>query len=179
MPKNIYTDFASIPVYYANLLPTFYYSGVAQMKLFTMRQKKSFAEKAIEYGKEGLKIGPFLPISTWSYQMLTNSYSQLIYLSKKGPIREEYVKMMLESANQAEKIEYQKAKANVIFEGFEVAEYELEGKITIENEDIELCQFDKWLDDWVLTENNFRTIEDVSLSNLTLIESTYNKYFKL
>ncbi len=74
--------------------------------------------------------------------------------------------------------EYVTALDNVIFEGFEVVEYDRENKTTIENDDFELCEFDYWMDDWVLTITNLNTIEDLTKYAPTLTETHYKKHFK-
>jgi predicted amidohydrolase len=87
-----------------NFLPAFYYTNFAQRSFFTPDQRKSYAEKAIEYAKESLKSSVFPPFSVMPYEMLTWSHSQLATLATAKDERDENAQKMLQYAKQAEKI---------------------------------------------------------------------------
>ncbi len=80
------------------------YSQFAQMRFFTSDQRKSYAEKGVEYAKESLKEVAFEPLSAWAYQTLTWSHSQLATLATAKDERDEHAQKMLQYAEQAEKI---------------------------------------------------------------------------
>jgi len=101
---KIYTDLFNpyrFPVY---ILPTLYYSQIAQMKFFTTNQRKSYAKKGIEYAKDLLKLISPTPFSAWAYQGLTWSYSQLVTSAASNMERDEYAQKMFHYAKEAEKI---------------------------------------------------------------------------
>ncbi len=85
-------------------LPAVCYSNFAQMRFFTPDQRKSYAEKGIEYAKEALEGLTFEPNSAGLYQTLTWSHSQLAALATAKDERDEHAQKMLQYAKQAEKI---------------------------------------------------------------------------
>jgi len=101
---KIYMGLYNIWRYYSNLLPAVYYATIAPRGFFTPDQRKSYAEKGIEFAKESLKKLAFEPYSAWPYQMLTWVHSQLTVLSKAKDEREKYAQKMLQYAKKAEKI---------------------------------------------------------------------------
>ncbi len=100
---KLFSGLYSICSFYSNYYPAFTYAYFAARSFFTPAQRKSYAEKAIEYAIVGLKISPFLPFSTWLYQTLTWSYSQLVAITSTKEERDEYAQKMLQYAKQAEK----------------------------------------------------------------------------
>ncbi len=87
--------------YYADFLPVFYYANMAQRSFFTIRQRKTYAKKGIEYAKIALKgASPSFYIYI-PYQMLTYSYSQLTSLSTSKEERDEYAEEMFKYAQKA------------------------------------------------------------------------------
>ncbi|MHA2225665.1 MAG: carbon-nitrogen hydrolase family protein [Candidatus Hodarchaeales archaeon] len=88
----------------ANFLPTFIYANFAQRSFFTTSQRRSFAEKTNEYGKECLRIIPAYPISLWPLQMLTWAYSQLTILASTESEKQKNAQTMLQHAKQGEKL---------------------------------------------------------------------------
>lgn len=101
---KIYTGLYNIWRYYSNLLPAVYYATIAPRGFFTPDQRKSYAEKGIEFAKESLKKLAFEPYSAWPYQMLTWVHSQLTVLSKAKDEQEKYAQKMLQYAKEADKI---------------------------------------------------------------------------
>ncbi|MFX1286780.1 MAG: nitrilase-related carbon-nitrogen hydrolase [Promethearchaeota archaeon] len=101
---KIFSGLYSIWSFYSNYYPAFTHMYFAQRSVFTPAQRKSYAEKAIEYAKECLKIFSFLPFSVWIHQALTWSYSQLATIATTKDERDEYSKKMLQYAKQAENI---------------------------------------------------------------------------
>jgi len=81
-------------------LPAFYYCNIAQMKVFTSSQRKTYAKKGIEYAQKTLQNVTFIPHYVWIYQFLTLSYSVLSLLNTAKDKRDEYTNAMLESMNQ-------------------------------------------------------------------------------
>jgi len=101
---KIYAGLYNIWCFLTNLLPALYYGYFAQRSFFTPIQRKSYAEKGIEHAKESLKTASFPPFSTWSYQTLAWSHSQLAALATAKDERDEHAQKMLQYAQQAEKI---------------------------------------------------------------------------
>jgi len=101
---KIYAGSYTILRYYTTVLPAIYYANFAQRSFFPPAQRKSYAEKGIEYAKESLKTLAFLPFSAGLYQMLTWSHSQLAALATAKDERDEHAQKMLQYAKQAEKI---------------------------------------------------------------------------
>jgi len=101
---KIYAGSYTLWRFATNFLPTFYYTYLAQRTFFTPAQRKSYAEKAIEYAKESLKT-PSPPYAhAMPYEMLTWSHSQLAALAPDKDERDEHAQKMLQCAKQAEKI---------------------------------------------------------------------------
>jgi len=92
------------PYFITNLLPAFYYANIAQMNMFTPRQRISYAKKGVEYAKKSLKFYAKIPVSIWALVMLTTSYSQLTTLTKSKEEQEEYSNEMLDCAKKAKEI---------------------------------------------------------------------------
>ncbi len=101
---KIYKGLNNISDFYRNLLPTFYYTNLAQRSFFTASQQKKYAKVSIQYAKKSLDTFSFLPFFTWPYQMLTWSYSQLINLTDSSEEQKEYAKLMLNYAEKANNI---------------------------------------------------------------------------
>ena len=85
-------------------VPAFYYSIIARWSFFTSTQRKSYAEKAIEYAQESLKKLAFPPFISMSYTALTMSHSVLAYLITDKDEKEEHIKKMLQYAQQSNEI---------------------------------------------------------------------------
>ncbi len=101
---KIYRDLYSNPGFFANLMPANYYSNFAQRSFINPAQKKSYAEKGIEYANESLKATSFLPYSAWIYQILTSTYSQLVILATSKDEKNKIIQKMLQYAKMAENI---------------------------------------------------------------------------
>ncbi|MCZ2809707.1 MAG: hypothetical protein O2V44_10170, partial [Candidatus Bathyarchaeota archaeon] len=79
------------------------YMMFAQMRFFTLDQRKSYAEKGIKHAKESLEEVAFEPFSAWAYQTLTWSHAQLATLAVAKDERDEHAQKMLQYAKQAAK----------------------------------------------------------------------------
>jgi len=101
---KIYAGSYNIWHFFANFLPSLYYTNIAQRSFFTPAQRKTFAENGIEYAEESLKKLSFLPVSAWAYQMLTWSHSQLAILEISKNERDEHAQKMLQYAKEAKNI---------------------------------------------------------------------------
>ncbi|MHA1950572.1 MAG: nitrilase-related carbon-nitrogen hydrolase [Candidatus Thorarchaeota archaeon] len=101
---QIYAESDSFWFHAGKGIPAFCYANFAQRRFYTTDQRKSFAEKGIEYGQDSLRKLVFGPFSTWQYQVLTWSYSQLAVLTKAKDTRNQYAQKMLQYAQQAQKI---------------------------------------------------------------------------
>ncbi|MFW9943037.1 MAG: carbon-nitrogen hydrolase family protein [Candidatus Thorarchaeota archaeon] len=88
----------------AEFLPVFYYTNIALRSFFTIRQRKAYANKGIEYAKDALKDVSQLFYSTWPTQMLTYSYAQLTSLATSTQERDEYARKMLHYAQKSHDI---------------------------------------------------------------------------
>ncbi len=100
---TIYRDFERI-IIRSNFTFAIYYSGFAQMSFFTPAQRKSYAKQGIEHGLKALKRCAFGPYIAQINQTLTWSYSQLAALATDKHEQSDFVKKMLEYANQASEI---------------------------------------------------------------------------
>ena len=89
---------------FSNLFLAVYYSGFAQMSFFTPAQRKSYAKKGVEHGLKALKRCTFGPYIAQINQVLTWSYSQLAVLAIDKRKQSDFIKKMLEYANQASEI---------------------------------------------------------------------------
>ena len=88
----------------ANYAFVVYYANMAQWSFFTSTQRKSYAEKAIDYAKESLKnlyFGPMIPLP---YLSLTMSHSVLAYLTSDNDKKEAHLNLMLQYAKKANEI---------------------------------------------------------------------------
>ena len=97
---KIFTDLWYPFKFFAKFLPVFYYTNMALRSFFTIRQRKTYAKKGIEYAKIALKGAAPLYFS-WPYQMLTYSYSQLTSLATSKEERDEYAEKMFKYAQKA------------------------------------------------------------------------------
>ncbi|MFX1448825.1 MAG: hypothetical protein ACFFCG_11940, partial [Promethearchaeota archaeon] len=106
----VYSNLFSFWNFYINFLPALYYSNIAQRSFFSPKQRESYAKEALNYAKASNNNIAFKPLSAWSYQILTWAYSQLVYLAKNEQDRSKYAKVMLENAENANRIgeEYKK-----------------------------------------------------------------------
>jgi len=87
----------------ANVLPALYYTNSSQRSFFTIAQRKTYAEKGIQYSKEAMN-GPTGPgVKAWLYQGLVLAYSQLTIFAESKAKQGEYAQIMLQYAKQAEK----------------------------------------------------------------------------
>ena len=102
--REIYANSNLWVSFFANFLPMFYYANIANLSMFTLAQRKTYAKKGIEYGKETLKALSSVPFSALSYQMLTYSLSHLATLTTVKNERDELVQKMLHYAKQSNKI---------------------------------------------------------------------------
>ncbi|MFX1457108.1 MAG: carbon-nitrogen hydrolase family protein, partial [Promethearchaeota archaeon] len=59
---------------------------------------------AIQYAEESLEVFSFLPMLTWSYQILAWSYSKLAYLTNVQDEQNEYIDKMISYAKEAESL---------------------------------------------------------------------------
>ena len=101
---NIFKDTNTMWAHNANALLGVYYANIAQRSYFTSDQRKSYAEKAIEYAKINLTYMPDSPFFSDSYLALTWAYSQLVILSKKKELQKVNAQKMLQYAEQLGKI---------------------------------------------------------------------------
>jgi len=90
--------------FFAYYSPAAFYMNFAQMRFFTPDQRKSYAEKGIEYAKESLEGFTFPPFSAWAYQALAWSHSALVALATAKDERDEHAKKMLQYAKQAAEV---------------------------------------------------------------------------
>ncbi len=98
---KIYIESYNVILFYAEFLPVFYYANMALRSFFTIRQRKTYAKKAIEFAKNALKAASYLFYTAWPYQMLTYSYSQLTSLATLKEERDEYAEKMTSYAQKA------------------------------------------------------------------------------
>ncbi|MFX1543198.1 MAG: nitrilase-related carbon-nitrogen hydrolase [Promethearchaeota archaeon] len=102
---RIYAKSNSIWYHAGKVVPAFCYANMAtRASFFTTAQRRSFAEKAIEYVLEGLKKFTFRPASAWQFQALTWAHSLLATLANTKDERNQHVQKMLQYARQGEKI---------------------------------------------------------------------------
>ncbi len=101
---KIYSNSCTIYRYYSYALPGFYYVSFAHRSFLTTAQRKSYAEKGIQYSKEALNNLGFMPFAAQSYQALTWSHSLLTVLTTSKEERSEHAHKMLEYAKKAETI---------------------------------------------------------------------------
>ena len=98
----------SIAHAFSNLLPSMYYTSIAQMSFFKPAQRTFYAAKGIEYAEIALNkwssFNPSLPYITWPLMFLTFSYLTLTTLTPEKNKRDQYVQQMLQFANQTSNI---------------------------------------------------------------------------
>ncbi|MFX0067350.1 MAG: hypothetical protein ACFFC7_34955, partial [Candidatus Hermodarchaeota archaeon] len=87
--------------FYSSYYPALTYGYFAPRSIFTLTQRKTYAEQAIKNAIKCLNIFSFLPFLTWIYQILTWSYSQLAAIAITKDEREEYAQKTLQYAKQA------------------------------------------------------------------------------
>ncbi len=87
----------------AKVIPALYYTNSSQRGFFTVEQRKTYAEKGIQYAKEAMSAPNFPSIIAWLYQGLILAYSQLTILEESKTEQGEYAQIMLQHAKQAEK----------------------------------------------------------------------------
>ncbi|MFX0038995.1 MAG: hypothetical protein ACFFAB_06625 [Candidatus Heimdallarchaeota archaeon] len=107
---KVYSNLFSFWNFYSNFLPALYYTNIAQRSFFGPEQREFYAKEALNYAKASHNNIAFKPFSVWAYQILTWSYSQLVYLAKNEEDRSKYAKSMVEDAENANKVasEYEK-----------------------------------------------------------------------
>jgi len=101
---KIFTNSNILVYFYANTLPVVYYANIANNNMFTLAQRRSYAEKAIEYAQPCLKMDSKLPQFAHLNQLLTYAYSQLTNFATSKDEREEQAQKMLYYAKQTNKI---------------------------------------------------------------------------
>ncbi|MFX0034151.1 MAG: carbon-nitrogen hydrolase family protein [Candidatus Hermodarchaeota archaeon] len=101
---NIFKDTYTIWNFQENVLLGAYYANIAQRSFFTSDQRKSYAEKAIEYAKINLTNMPDSPFISDSHLALTWAYSQLVILGKKKELQKINAQKMLQYAEKLGKI---------------------------------------------------------------------------
>ncbi|UCD02438.1 MAG: carbon-nitrogen hydrolase family protein [Promethearchaeota archaeon] len=99
--REIYSHSYNPYRFYADFFPVFYYANMALRSFFTIRQRKTYAKKGIEFAKYTLKGSSPLFYRYLPYQMLTYSYSQLTSLATSKEERDEYVEKMFKYAQKA------------------------------------------------------------------------------
>ncbi|MFX1513231.1 MAG: hypothetical protein ACFFCQ_11650, partial [Promethearchaeota archaeon] len=101
---KIFVDLYTPWKFWVDFFPIFYYANMAQRSFFPPDLRKSYAEMAITYGKKSLQTTIIIPVSTWIYQMLTLSYSQLALLTVMKEEQRDHSQKMVHYANQALKV---------------------------------------------------------------------------
>jgi tetratricopeptide (TPR) repeat protein len=98
-------DHTNNPIGYLTLfVPSFYYTQIAQMSFLNPVQRKTYAEKAIEYGKRAIKKYSFLFGSYTAYASLVWSYALLATLTIEINERDQLIQKMLKYAYKANEI---------------------------------------------------------------------------
>ncbi|MFX0053663.1 MAG: tetratricopeptide repeat protein, partial [Candidatus Hermodarchaeota archaeon] len=100
----IYAESNSFWFHVGEGMPALIYANLAHRSSYTTTQRKSFAEKAVEYASEYLKKSGSGPYSPWGYQILTWSHSQLAVIARTKEERNQNAQKMLQYAQQAGKI---------------------------------------------------------------------------
>ena len=90
--------------FHANYLPAFYYSNIAQLSFFTPNQRKSYAEKGIEYALRTLDGNTIEMFKSFSFLSLTFSYAVLVRFAETKEERDINIKCMFDYANKAKKL---------------------------------------------------------------------------
>ncbi|MFX1387147.1 MAG: hypothetical protein ACFE9M_08035, partial [Promethearchaeota archaeon] len=100
--KGMIFKTSNLPTYIsANYLPAMYYSNFAQRSFFTTSQRKSYADKGIEYAQKALGNSVSDVWDCFSHQAASWSYSQLISLTTSKEDRKNFIQKMIKHANQA------------------------------------------------------------------------------
>ncbi|MFX0010935.1 MAG: nitrilase-related carbon-nitrogen hydrolase, partial [Candidatus Hermodarchaeota archaeon] len=99
---KIYANSYSLYRSLGYILPALYYTNSSQRSFFTMAQRKTYAEKGLQYVKEAMSTPSFPSIKAWLYQGLILAYSQLTILAESKTKQEEYAHLMLQYAKEAE-----------------------------------------------------------------------------
>ncbi len=90
--------------FYSNHLPAFYYSNVAQLSFFTPNQRKSYAEKGVEYALRTLDCSVNDISNSFSFLSLTISYAVLVRFSETKEERDTNIEHMFHYANEIKRI---------------------------------------------------------------------------
>jgi len=80
----VYSNLFSFWNFYSNFLPALYYSNIAQRSFFDPKQRESYAKEALEFAKTSNSNVAYKPFSGWAYQILTWSYSRMVFLKLLG-----------------------------------------------------------------------------------------------
>ncbi|TFF99752.1 MAG: hypothetical protein EU542_08725, partial [Promethearchaeota archaeon] len=99
---KIYENSSSFWGFLTYFLSANYYNDFARRSILGQAQRKTFAKKGIEELEEGLKMLPFGPFYSISYQLLTNLYSQLVLLETNKEEQQNLIEKMFEYAHAAE-----------------------------------------------------------------------------
>ncbi|MFX1456247.1 MAG: hypothetical protein ACFFDB_12810, partial [Promethearchaeota archaeon] len=67
---EVYKGLLIEPYFLRTIFPAFYYNNLSQRSFIKPDQQKKYAELAIQYAEESLEVFSFLPMLTWSYQIL-------------------------------------------------------------------------------------------------------------
>ncbi|MFX1502713.1 MAG: carbon-nitrogen hydrolase family protein, partial [Promethearchaeota archaeon] len=100
----IYTNLPLNMRFFAEFLPVFYYTNMALRSFFTIRQRKTYANKGIEHAKIAMEGISQLYYSTWPNQMLTYSYAQLSSLATSKQERDQNARKMFQYAQKSHDI---------------------------------------------------------------------------
>ncbi|MFX1428150.1 MAG: tetratricopeptide repeat protein, partial [Promethearchaeota archaeon] len=90
--------------FFTNYLPAFYYSNVAQLSFFTPNQRKSYAEKGIEYASKTLDCTAHEYLKSFSFLSLTISYAVLTRFAETKKDQDINIKQMFYYANETKRI---------------------------------------------------------------------------
>ncbi|MFX1317423.1 MAG: nitrilase-related carbon-nitrogen hydrolase, partial [Promethearchaeota archaeon] len=101
---EVYKGLLIEPYFLRTIFPAFYYTNLSQRSFIKPDQQKKYAELAIQYAEESLEVFSFLPMLTWSYQILAWSYSKLAYLTNVQDKQNEYIDKMISYAKKAESL---------------------------------------------------------------------------
>jgi len=88
------------------MLKPIYYSNIAQRSFLNPNQRKFYALKAISSGETCIKAfnNVSFPVIVPIYQFLAWAYSQLVYITETGSVRDKYSELMLFKAKKAAEI---------------------------------------------------------------------------
>ncbi|MHA2394466.1 MAG: nitrilase-related carbon-nitrogen hydrolase [Promethearchaeota archaeon] len=99
--------FPNLSLFLFYFLPMLYYSNISQMSFFTSSQRISYANKAIDYSLQSLKIKSYMKFGPWdaySNLALTVSYAVLVKLTSTMEEQRQYIEKMLQYASEANRI---------------------------------------------------------------------------